>query len=304
MLFVGWGRCALVILACSWQAAAAERGGTVTLLEGPAAIVRGVTRHALAEGVRLLPGDVVEVGVKGLMEIEFPDGAAFALAAGTRMLAMGTQRGKSTGDYYVTNGALKVSGLKQGEHVRFLTPFYALQAGEGSTVLAVERTGGAVFVESGDARVAEFPGTATSLRLKGGDFYTRKADQRGVVAARPSHAFIAQLPPLFLDPLPSRLARYKDREVQPRRIEDVSYGEVEDWLKAPLEIRRPLAQRFKPRLADPAFRSAVAGNLKYHPEWDPFLYPEKYRPRQPAGATVRPGDRKDPRYPVSQGASP
>ena len=40
--------------------------------------------------------------------------------------------------------------------------------------------------------------------------------------------------------------------------------------------------RFRPRLADPAFRSELIANLKYHPEWDPILFPEKYKPKDPA----------------------
>ena len=43
----------------------------MTLMEGPAALVRGTTRYALAEGVRLQPGDIIEVSDKGLAEIEF-----------------------------------------------------------------------------------------------------------------------------------------------------------------------------------------------------------------------------------------
>jgi hypothetical protein len=85
----------LAFLACSLAAPAAERVATVTLLEGPASLVRGVTRYALAEGVRFRPGDIIEVSDKGLAEVEFPEGAAFALAPGTRMLAIAGSRGKS-----------------------------------------------------------------------------------------------------------------------------------------------------------------------------------------------------------------
>jgi len=85
-----------------------------------------------------------------------------------------------------------------------------------------------------------------------------------------------------LDPLPSRMARYKEREVQPKRLDEASYAEVETWLKAPPEIRRPMVARFRPRVSDPAFRAALVTNLKFHPEWDPILIPEKYKPKEPA----------------------
>ena len=277
-----------VLLACPLAAAAADRVTTVTLLEGPATLVRGVTRYALAEGVRLQPGDVIEVGDKGVAAVEFSDGGALAMSPGTRMLSISAARGKSAaGDYYVTRGALKISGVKQGASFRFVTPVFTVQPIEGATVLFVGAGEGSVFVEGGEARVSEPPAkgaAAAPLRLKGGEFYSRKADQKGAVAPRPSAAFIGALPKVFLDTLPSRLARYKERDVQPKRVEDVSYADVEAWLKAPPDIRRPLVARFRPRASDPAFRSGLVANLKFHPEWDPILFPEKYKPKEPANA--------------------
>jgi hypothetical protein len=251
----------------------------VTLLEGPAALVRGVTRYALAEGVRVQSGDIIEVGDKGLAEIEFPDGVALALGAGTRMLAISIPRGKSAaGDFYVMHGALKVAGVGKSARLRFLSPIFTLQPAEGVSVMIVRGEEGSVFVESGGARLAVAPETVS---LKSGEFYTRKAGLKGAVAPRPSPAFIAAMPKAFLDSLPSRMARYKERPVQPKRVDDVSYAEVEAWLKAPLAIRRPLVSRFEPRASNPAFRSSLIANLKFHPEWDPILFPEKYEPKEP-----------------------
>ena len=278
----------MLALACSSLSfAAAAQPATVTLLEGPASVVRGVTRYTLAEGVRLQPGDIIETGDKGIAQVEFADGVAVAMSPGTRLLSVSAARGKSSaGDYYMTQGGLKISGLKQGTSFRFVTPYFTLQPAEGTAVLALGKGEASVFVESGDARITEPApkGTAAApLRLKGGEFYSRKADQKGAVAPRPSQAFIGSLPKVFLDPLPSRAARYKEREIQPKRVDDVSYVEVETWLKAPPDIRRPLVQRFRPRVSDPAFRAALVANLKFHPEWDPVLCPEKYKPKEPAG---------------------
>src|SRR5262249_13162070 len=238
--------------------------------------------YALAEGVRLQAGDIIEMSDKGLAQIEFADGAALALGAGTRML---TREKSANGDYYVTQGELKLAGVKQGSNYRFMTPVFTLQPVEGIVVLVVAKGEGSVFTESGEARVTEptvkgAPAPAP-LRMKSGEFYTRKADQKSAVAPRPSQAFIGALPRIFLDPLPTRIARYKDREVQPKRGDDATYAEVETWLKAPPEIRRPLIPRFRPRIHDPEFRSGLVANLKSHPEWDPILFPEKYKPKEP-----------------------
>jgi hypothetical protein len=276
----------LAYLACSPIALAADPAATVTLLEGPAVLVRGVTRHALAEGVRLQTGDIVEVGDKGLAEIEFPDGAALALGAGTRLLAVSMPHAKAAGgNYYVIQGTLKVSGVKRDARLRFVTPVFTLLPAEGVAVALVSGDEGSVFVESGETRLEGPPAKgAAPVRLKGGEFFTLKAGQKGVVAPRPSPAFIGALPKAFLDTLPARMARYKERQVQPRRLELATYAEVEAWLKGPPDIRRPLVKRFEQRAADPAFRAALIANLRFHPEWDPVLYPEKYEKPEPDAA--------------------
>jgi len=293
-------RWALALLALPWAAASADPMVAVTLLEGPTTLVRGVMRYALAEGVRLQSGDIVEVGDKSLAEMEFEDGVALALGPKTRVLALSVPRGKpAPGDFYATQGALKLAGVKQGARLRVVTPLFTLQPVEGTVVLALGGADGSVFVEAGEARVLgpRTSGADTApLRLKSGDFYTGGATKGGV-AARPTPAFIDALPKAFLDPLPSRMARYRDRQVQPRRLEPVKYADVETWLKAPPEIRRRMPARFQSRAAYPVFRAALVENLKFHPEWDPILFPEKYLPKETetapgTAAPPRPADKR------------
>jgi hypothetical protein len=176
-------------------------------------------------------------------------------------------------------GALKVAGVSKAARLRVLTPLFTLSPVEGVSVMIVSAGAGSVFIESGEARLAAAPAT---LSLKSGQFFAGKAGQKGAVAQRPSKEFIDAMPKAFFDPLPSRMARFKDRETQPKRVDEVSYGDVEAWLKAPPAIRRPLVTRFEPRASDPKFRAALEANLRYHPEWDPILYPEKYLPEEPA----------------------
>ncbi len=58
---------------------AAEPAATVTLLDGGATVIRGTARYALAEGVRIAAGDIVETGDEGIAIIEFPDGVELGL---------------------------------------------------------------------------------------------------------------------------------------------------------------------------------------------------------------------------------
>jgi hypothetical protein len=272
--------------------AAAEPPVVVTLLEGSAILTRGVYRHALAEGVRLQSGDILEVADKSLAEVEFADGAAVALGPGARAYAISLPRAKAApADFYAVQGPVKLSGMKPATALRVVTPHFSLHGGDGTAVLLIRGEDASVFVESGAVRLSA-PGATGGQgwqQLKSGDFYTAKADQKGVLAGRPSPAFIGALPKAFLDPLPSRMARFKDRQVQPKRLQAASYAEVETWLKAPLAIRRPMVARFQSRAPDPAFRSALVANLKSHPEWDPILFPEKYQPKEPAAETAKGG---------------
>ena len=275
------GRWALALLAFPIAAAAADPAATLTLLEGSAGLVRGVTRHALVEGVRFQSGDIIETGANALAEIEFPDGAAIALGAGSRMLAVSLPRGNTAaGDFHVLQGALKISGVSKAARLRITVPAFTLQPAEGAAVIIARGDEGSVFIEGGAARLTAGPVT---LNLKSGEFYDRKGGQKGALAPRPSQAFTAAMPKAFFDPLPSRMARFKEREVQPKRVDEVSYADVEAWLKAPPAIRRPLVARFEPRASDPKFRAGLEANLRFHPEWDPILFPEKYEQKEAAG---------------------
>ena len=269
-------------------ALAAEPPAVVTLLEGQAALLRGTMRFAFAEGARLQGGDIIELGDKGSVQIEFADGCALSLGPKAR-LYVGTlaPRGAKTGgisDFYLMQGWSKLAAGKSAAPLRITTPVLGLGAGETVAVIHLADGEGAIFVESGEMRVAEgfVKASPTSpVQLRGGEFFSRKADQKGAIAARPTPGFVAAMPKSYLDNLPSRLAKYKDRDVNPRATGELTYADVEMWLKAPVEIRRPLMQRFIPKANDPAFRQALVANLKSHPEWDRILFPEKYKPKPP-----------------------
>src|SRR5262245_45197005 len=113
---VKWVGFVFVVLAMLSAAALAHAApgpaGTLTLLEGETALVRGAARYALAEGVRLQPGDIIEVAADSVAQIEYGDGGALALGAGTRLLTMSASTGKTPHrEYYVMQGAVKLTGV-------------------------------------------------------------------------------------------------------------------------------------------------------------------------------------------------
>jgi hypothetical protein len=266
---------------------AAEPPAIVTLLEGGGALLRGTSRYALAEGVRLQAGDIIEIGDKGFAQLEFADGAALSLGPRTRFYAGALAARGSKGaisEFYVMQGWSKFANGKSAAPSRYTTPLFGVGTSDATAVLQVGDGEGAIFVEAGEVRIAEgFAKAAPTspTRLKGGEFYARKADQKASVQPRPAASFVAAMPKPYMDNLPTRVAKYKDREVNPRVTGELAYADVEMWLKAPPEIRRPIMQRFVPKAHDPAFRQALVANLRFHPEWDPILFPEKYKPKPP-----------------------
>jgi hypothetical protein len=66
-------------------------------------------------------------------------------------------------------------------------------------------------------------------------------------------------------------------------------------MQAEPALRRPLMSRWRGKLQEPAFRAAVAAHMSAHPEWDPILFPEKYRPKEP----VRPAASRAAGLPAS-----
>ena len=266
-------------------ASAVELIGTVTLLEGGASLLRGPSRYALAEGVRLEQGDILELGDKALSQVEFTDGTIIDLAPQSRLLILtypvAAARASGGGELFLLRGWMKVSSSKQPNRVlgRYTSPLVELSTADATAVMQVSSAEASVFLESGEARVAQVSGSGKVVdagRIKGSQFFSCKPEQRGVVAARPSQAFLTALPRTFMDTLPSRLAKFKERNVAPKRSGDFTYAEVQDWVNSVPAVRRAMVTHWQSKLGDPAFRSAIAAGLKDHPEWDRLINPEKY----------------------------
>jgi len=294
------GLAAAACVAVSLAASAAEPPAIVTLLEsGGGTLLRGTARYVLLEGVRLQTGDIIEIGDKGVVQIEFADGFILSLGPKARFylgaLAPRGPKGVGVSDLYLLEGWSKFAASKSSAPFRYTTPLFGLGTADATAVMQLASSEGSMFVETGDVRVAEGFAKATRespTRLRGGQFYVRRADQRAAVQPRPAAAFVTAMPRPYMDNLPSRVARYKDREVSPKPAGELAYADVELWLKAPPEIRRPVMQRFIRKADDPAFRQALIANLRFHFEWDPILFPEKYKPKEPPPEGPQAGGQK------------
>jgi hypothetical protein len=274
---------ALVISSLLPIPAAVQDVGTVTFLEGSLRIIRGTSALQAVEGTRLRQGDILESSDKGFAELEFAGGAIVALGPSSRMYVfrhgMGGKAGsKGTGaELVLLSGWLKGQSDAHAGSYRYESPLLAGTTGNGTVV--VHQNGGEcdVFVESGSAAISEVnPEGNVGKPTAGtaGQFFSRHQGKGLVISSRASTAFVDAMPRSFRDALPSRIAHFTGKPVEPKVTHQVSYAEIQPWLTMPPAWRRGFVDRFKPRLTDPEFRKQLESHLAEYPEWGPILRPE------------------------------
>lgn len=281
-LFLVW----VALSTCDCAFAADAPPGTITILEGDALIVRGAGRLRAAEGVRLASGDIVETAASAFMQIELSDQTVLQLGGATKVMVGGPVRLKAERTLYALLGWFKATNMRKEAGTRgfdLRSPLFEIAALPGVVVIQIKPGDMTLFAERGDVKLVERQAGASGgvVVVKTGQYYRRAAGTRGAASATRVDAFVGELPKAFRDSLPLRGDRYKDREVSPKPAPDFVYEDVEAWLKAESPFRRQFIERWRSKARDPAFRAALIANLKFHPEWDPILFPEKYLPKEP-----------------------
>ena len=285
------GRGLLALLLFPLAAAAHEDVGMLTLLEGQASLLRGAHGYLPVEAIKLKHADILQTGGKAFLQLEFDDGGVVELGPDTRLLVdIPGWRGQPpvVGPHFLLEGWVKLTVPKRANApaYRLNTPHFDVLIGTGVIVMQMAAAEGSVFVESGDAAMLEPTGrNVTEVRVGTGRYYARRAGQKSAVAERPSAAFVNGMPPPFRDTLPARLAKLKTRQAAPKPGPEFSYEDVAGWLKADREVRRVLVPQWRSKALDPDFRAGLVNNLRHHPEWDPILFPEKYKPKEETEAT-------------------
>lgn len=263
----------------AWCAAASI--GTVTITEGEAQLVRQAQRHAAVEGLRVQDEDIVRTGSQTrLLRLELADGTALDLGPDTELMLQpraAGRLGERASTLYLARGWLKVSSAKDA--VAGIASAHAdLRQLTGTAVLRVAPEATMVFVESGQANVAEAQATQ-DVALADGDAFVRRGRDAASIARRPPADLLQGLPRAFADSLPRRATRFQARPAEPGAGEPVTYADVAPWIDGEPALRALAVARFAPRSTDRAFRAALVAGLRSHPEWDRTLFPEKYRPR-------------------------
>ena len=275
----------------------------MTILDGSAQLLRGAAKLQLAEGVRLQSQDLIDTAADArLVRLEFADGLALSLGPATRLLIdprFTGERGRAA-RVYLLRGWVKLNAAPPASapapaaaaKPAAATPLLASPAVDlltlgGSAVAALTDGSVQVFVEGGELALQERVGGSPVgglQKLRNGDFLERQGSAKAVLTGRPAPAFLQQLPRSFMDTLPTRAAKFKDRDTTPQPLGDFGYADVRDLLAAEPSLRKAAMNRWRPLTRSPAFRNALVANMEAHPEWDRVLFPEKYLPKP-----VRPG---------------
>jgi hypothetical protein len=263
--------------------AAVQGVGSLTLLEGPLRVIRGTAVLKGVEGMRLRQGDILESADTGFAQLEFSGGSVVALGPTSRLYLRrhaGDKQatGKEAAELLLLSGWLKGESSSSTGVYRYETPTMAATTGAGTILIHSFGDGSEIFVESGSATLGEVSGEGSVRQptpAKAGQFFSRHAGKNVTTTTRPNPAFIEAMPHPFRDTLPSRLAHFAGKTIEPRVDHQASYAEVESYLTLPPAWRRGMTERFERRLKDADFRRQVEAHVAAHPEWDKILHPEK-----------------------------
>lgn len=276
----------LLCLLALWPAlsSAAPPLGTVTIVDGAATLMRGSSKHPLAEGQRLVAEDIVSTGAAKQLRVEFGDGTVLDLGPGTQAQLqprLAGDRARRTARLYLLQGWAKLAALPGATSPAPVLATAALDvqsAGRG-TVVAVEGNDASVFAESGAATLLERRASGGVVALKEGHFYGRSGAAPGEVSATPRPGFIQRVPRAFLDTLPPRAAQFKGKEPASAAGVPLVYAEVQPWIDAEPALRGGFVPRWRTLVRQAEFRAALERGLPAHPEWDRVLHPERYLPK-------------------------
>ena len=249
----------------------------VTLVDGPARLLRGATWYTLAAGAPIEGADIVDATPGAQVQIEFASGTIANLVGPGALFVAAASAKSGPPPAVLTGGWLKLSAKAPG--MRIELPVFAVLTADGIVVAHAEGSGAAVFVEAGAASLIELApnGTdATKRETRPGEYVSKTMGSALTTAGSAPKAFVGAMPRHFIDPLPALAARTKPK---PTLVadRDITYAEAEPWLAG--RDRVVFEKRFAGRLRDPAFRKSAEPDLARHPAWDRIVHPEKYLPK-------------------------
>jgi hypothetical protein len=268
-----------VLALLSGSACAAPELGLVTLVDGGARFLRGVTWYKLTPGIRVEEGDILDAPERAQLQVEFTSGTAVNLTGPGQLYATPTKGSAVT--FVLPDGWIKIAAKSPGVTMR-MEPI-DIVVSEGVAVVHAKDEAVELFVEEGRVRLVELTSQNTEKsgrEARRGTYWSKSGSDAFTTVPRAPPSFVAAMPRHYYDPLPALKSRIRTKP--PLVAErDINYAEAQPWLAGP--DRRTFERRFTSRLRDPEFRRAVEPHITRYPRWDRMLHPEKYEPRPAAG---------------------
>jgi hypothetical protein len=299
---------AAILMTSAFPHAAAQgrEPAYVTVLDGPARVLRSASKAPAAQGMALSSGDIIESDASTRwVRVEFDGGAVVDIGPSSRLLLLPPRAGaaepkggkpavyalagwiKLTAPTAATDKAAAPAGraVSAAVEAALQTPALELRT-RGAGVAQIGEAQSFVFAETGPSTVmTRRVSKAQPLTLEPGQFASFASGEL-TRHPRPTPEWLAGVPIAFKDRLPSQRMRNNAAEAGGvlRSAEPVTYPDVQAWLRAEPAVRSALMDRWRIRAGDPAFRAALIQNMRSHPEWDRVLFPEKYRPKATSAA--------------------
>jgi hypothetical protein len=264
----------------------AEVSGLVSIADGePFTIIRRDSLWTGSKGVTLVAGDMVETGPGGFLVIEMQGGSLVGIGPSTQVYFL--QRADIT-TLLVLKGWLKadIRAKANSGAMRVVGTRLGIQGQQAVVLLDADELSDGIFDEQGSATLLlrDDAATRTDKETRPNQFFIREDRAAVTLQPHPSAPFVAKMPIAFRDPLPEKPAAKLQKPAEPKLVRNVTYSDIQSWLTTPADWRAGFIGRFRGRLKDPAFFSAMDAHLALHPEWVPILHPPPPRDRPLTGA--------------------
>jgi hypothetical protein len=236
---------------------------------GPYTIIRGDEVLAGGKGVMLRAGDMIETGPNALLVAEARDGGVLGLGPASHCYVLPRGVGVTL---ILTTGWLKLDA--HDARLDLASTRLSVQGARAVVVLHAGEHADEVFDEQGQVQwvARERSGALNGRSTLSSLHFLMLADGgQGVTQSGPKEEFVDAMPVPFRDALP---VIAQAGTVAPVVQRPVDFSDVQRWLSLPREWRAGFIERFRPRLKDPAFFSAIDAHLAEWPEWREILYPE------------------------------
>ena len=269
------------LIISSWASLAAARdpvaevSALVSIADGgPFTIIRRDSLWTGSRGVTLVPGDMVETGPGGLLVIQMQGGSLVGIGPATQVYFLPRA---AVATLLVLKGWLKadIRAKASPAALRVAGTRLGIEGRNAVVLLDATELSDAIFDEQGSATLVmpEDAATGTDRLTQPNQFFVREDHAAVSLQPHPSALFLVNMPIAFRDRLPGQEGAMLQKPPEPTRVRSVTYSDLQPWLTMPALWRAGFIGRFRGRLKDPAFFSAMDAHLALHPEWVPILHP-------------------------------